>query len=59
MLVVTSTFLELFFHITMTICSMIAFKMYELEPKVAFICIWISAWSDVGGYTFGKMYGKT
>ena len=50
--------LEVFGQVFISVATTFGYLLYYLNTKFVFILIF-TQWSDVGGYMFGKLYGKT
>ena len=51
--------LEVFGQVWISMTTTFAYMLYFLNPKYVMILVFTTGWSDVGGFAFGSMFGKT
>ena len=51
--------LEVFGQIFISVATTFGYLLHYLNKKYIMILVFNCQWSDVGGYMFGKIYGKT
>jgi len=51
--------LEVFGQVFISLGSSFGYLIYFLQPKFIMLMVHLTQWSDVGGYVFGNLYGKT
>ena len=50
--------LEVFGQVFISLGSAFGYMIYFLQPKFTMLMVHMTQWSDVGGYLFGKLFGK-
>jgi phosphatidate cytidylyltransferase len=51
--------LEVFGQVFISVATTFGYLLYYLNSKYITLLVFNTQWSDVGGYMFGKIYGKT
>jgi len=54
-----SMLLEVFGQVFISLGSSFGYLVYFLQPKFIMLMVHMTQWSDVGGFMFGNIYGKT
>jgi len=53
-----SMLLEVFGHVFISLATTMGYLLYYLNKQYLLIAIFVTQFSDVGGYMFGKLFGK-